>query len=192
MILRWTKINRWLHSPCYWNVWVFSFSFWFIPSCLCTYHYYASLVFFFNPCDVHFSLSTTYVHSLVACASHSDSSASYYTWSRLFSLPHIVASAPLSLVDLWQMTTFVFFVIIDHHFVASGHICIGLGFFFFRWLLAFFYFLWVVSTRALICLVLLLDGFSSLIFLHFFLFSLPLASSLFTSSSAAAFAHLWL
>ncbi len=75
-------------------------------------------------------------------------------------LPHIIVSAPLSLANLWQTTTFssqVFFVIIDCHFVALGPICIGVfSLFFIDHLLS--YFLWVVSTHALICLVLLMDG----------------------------------
>jgi hypothetical protein len=29
-ILHRTSTRRWLHSPCYWNIWVFSFLFWFI------------------------------------------------------------------------------------------------------------------------------------------------------------------
>ncbi len=43
------------------------------------------------------------------------------------SLPHIIVSAPLSLVDLWQMIAFsskVFFVIVDYHFVAMSPFCI--------------------------------------------------------------------
>jgi hypothetical protein len=57
------------------------------------------------------------------CASHSDSLVGYFNWSRLL----IIANAPMSLVDLWQMTTLSFqvlFVIIDCHFVAMGFICI--------------------------------------------------------------------
>jgi hypothetical protein len=45
------------------------------------------------------------------------------------SLPHIIASAPLSVINLWQMIAFsswVFFVIVDYHFVAIGPLCIGL------------------------------------------------------------------
>jgi len=55
------------------------------------------------------------------------------------SLPHIITSALPLLVDLWQTTTlssYVFFVIIDCHFVAMGPICIG----FLPYLIVFFCF----------------------------------------------------
>jgi hypothetical protein len=48
-IIRWTNIRRWLHSLCYWDVWVFSFLFWFIFDCLLINHYCVSLVVFFSP-----------------------------------------------------------------------------------------------------------------------------------------------
>ncbi len=70
MIIHWTSIRWWLHSPCYWNVWVFSFLFWFMFYRLCTHHYCTSLVVFFSPIDACFLLLTTHVHNLVACASH--------------------------------------------------------------------------------------------------------------------------
>jgi hypothetical protein len=43
--------TRWsFHSPCYWNMWVSSFSFWFILDNLCTNHYHhASSMVFFSP-----------------------------------------------------------------------------------------------------------------------------------------------
>jgi len=81
------------------------------------------------------------------------------------SLPHIKANASPYLVDLWQMTTLlseVFFVIIDCHFIVMSTLCIG-SLLDFGWLFAFVFFLWVVS---LICLVLLMDGFPSLIFVY--------------------------
>ncbi len=74
----------WFPSFCYWDVWVFSFLFWSIFYRLCTYHYCTSSVVFFSPLDVCFLLSTTYVHSLVAFANHSDSSMGCCTWSRFF------------------------------------------------------------------------------------------------------------
>ncbi len=87
-------------------------------------------------------------------------------------LPHIIANAPLSLVDLWQATTFlsqVFFVIIDCHFIAMGTIFIG--FFFIKIVDCLFsFYLWVMSTCAFICLVLLIDGFPSLIFIYMVFF----------------------
>jgi hypothetical protein len=76
--------KQWLHSPCYWDIWVSSFSFWFIIDCLCINHYCASSIVFFNPFDVHFSLSTSCVHSLATGASHNKFSTSYSTWSQFF------------------------------------------------------------------------------------------------------------
>jgi hypothetical protein len=69
---------------------VFSFLFWFVFYCLCTYQYCTSSTVFFNPLDVYLSLLTTCVHSCVTCASHNNSSASYYAWSRflIFSTHH--------------------------------------------------------------------------------------------------------
>jgi len=84
MILRWTNIKWWLHSPCYWNAWVFSFLFWFIPNHLCTDHYRMSLAIFFNPLDVHVPLSTTCVHKPVVCISHNDFSMGCCIWSGFF------------------------------------------------------------------------------------------------------------
>jgi hypothetical protein len=54
-IVRWTSTKRWLHSPCYWNVWVSSFSFWLIFYRLCIGHYPMSSGVFINPT---FSLTT--------------------------------------------------------------------------------------------------------------------------------------
>jgi len=77
----------WLHSPCYWNVWVSSFSFWFILSCLCIYHYCAPSVVFFSPLDAHFTLLTMCVHSRATCTSHSDSLVGYCTWLGFIIFP---------------------------------------------------------------------------------------------------------
>jgi hypothetical protein len=89
-IIRQTNIKRWLHSPCYWDVWVYSFLFWFIFYHLCTNHYHTSLVVFFSPLDACFLLLTTHVHNLVACTSHNDFLASCCTWSKflIFSTHH--------------------------------------------------------------------------------------------------------
>jgi hypothetical protein len=57
MILCQMNTKWWLHSPCYWDLWVFSFSFWFIFYHLCTNHYYMSLAVFFGPVNAHFPLS---------------------------------------------------------------------------------------------------------------------------------------
>ncbi len=78
-----------------------------------------------------------------------------------------------SLVDLWQMTaplSWVFFVIVDCHFVAMSPLCIWFLPDFVDCLLLFF--LWIVSTCVFICLVLLMDGFPSLIFIHGVFFKL--------------------
>jgi hypothetical protein len=83
-ILCWMSTKQWLHSPCYRNVWVFSFSFWFILDHLCTNHYHTSSAIFFTPFDAYFSLSTTCVHSSTTCENHNDFSMGYCTWSRFF------------------------------------------------------------------------------------------------------------
>jgi len=84
MIIHWANTKRWLHSPCYWNVWVFSFSFWFTFDCLCIDHCGVSLVIFFSPFDVCFLLLIMHVHNLLTCTSHSDSLTSCYTWLNFF------------------------------------------------------------------------------------------------------------
>jgi len=119
--------RQWLHSPYYWNIWVFSFSFWFIFYRLCKNHYRASSTIFFSPFNAYFSLLTMCVHSLVMCANHNNSSMGCCTWLGSSSLPHIIISGPMSLADLWHMTTFLsqVFVIIDHHFITMDPICIG-------------------------------------------------------------------
>jgi hypothetical protein len=59
----------------------------------------------------------------------------------------------------------VFFGVVDCHFVAMDPLCIGfLHVVFVDCLLLFFR--WVVFTCVLICLVLSLDGFPSLIFIY--------------------------
>jgi hypothetical protein len=58
----------------------------------------------------------------------------------------------------------VFFVIVDYHFIAMNLLCIGFLVNFCYCLLLFF--LWVVSTCVLICLILLMDGLPSLIFIY--------------------------
>jgi len=44
IIIHLTNIRRWLHSLCYWNIWVFSLSFWFIFYYLCIDLYHTSLL----------------------------------------------------------------------------------------------------------------------------------------------------
>jgi len=78
-IICWMSTMWWLHSPCYWNVWVSSFLFWFIFNCLCINHFHMSLVIFFSPFNACFLLLIVHVCSLVACISHKDSSITYYT-----------------------------------------------------------------------------------------------------------------
>jgi hypothetical protein len=80
-ILRRMNIMQWFHPPCYWDVWMFSFSFWFIFYRSCTYHYCTLSTVFFNPLDVYFSLSIACVHNLVVCTSHNDFSVGCYIWS---------------------------------------------------------------------------------------------------------------
>jgi hypothetical protein len=54
----------------------------------------------------------------------------------------------------------------DCHFVARSTLYIGSLLFFSKKSFAFVFFLWVVSTCVLICLMLLMDEFSSLIFIY--------------------------
>jgi hypothetical protein len=84
MILHQMNTRWWLHSPCYWNVWVFSFFFWFILDNLCIDHYRTSSTIFFSPLDVHFPLPIRCVHSLAMCANHNNFSADYSTWLGFF------------------------------------------------------------------------------------------------------------
>jgi hypothetical protein len=74
-IIHWRNTRRWLNSPCYWDVWVSSFLFWFIFDNLCTNHYHASLTKLLHPLDACFLLSITCVHSPTMCASHNNSLA---------------------------------------------------------------------------------------------------------------------
>jgi len=105
MIIHRMNNRWWFHSPCCWEIWVFSFPFRFIYDHLCTNHYCKSLAIFFSPLNVCFLLSTTCVHSHAACTNHIDSSTDYCTWSSSSSLPHIIISAPSSLIGMWQMAT---------------------------------------------------------------------------------------
>jgi len=66
--------------PCYWDIWVSSFSFWFIFYRLCINHYCMSLMVFFSPFDVGFLLLTTHLHNLTMCISHSDFLTGCYVW----------------------------------------------------------------------------------------------------------------
>jgi hypothetical protein len=56
--------------------------------------------------------------------------------------------------------------LVDCHFVAMGPICMGFSPFYFLFIVCFCFFLWLVCIRAFICLILLMDGFLSLIFLY--------------------------
>jgi hypothetical protein len=119
MIICWMSTMWWFHSPCYWNVWVFSSSFWFIFNHLCTNHYHASSTVFFSPLNVYFLLLTMCVHSLAMCASHNNSSVSSCTWLRFF-----ISSTHHSLY------TFVisWFVANDNFFVLGLLCCCWLSF----------------------------------------------------------------
>jgi hypothetical protein len=83
-ILHRTNTRRSFHSPCYWNMWVPSFSFWFIIDNLCTKHYHASSMVFFSPLHVCLSLSTMCVYNFKMYANHSNSSIGYYIWLGFF------------------------------------------------------------------------------------------------------------
>ncbi len=105
-ILCWTNVRWWFHSLCYWDIWVFSFSFWFIFYRSYIDHYRASLTIFFSLVNAYLSILIMYVHSPIMCASHSNSSMGHCTWSGSSFLPHIIVNAPLSLTNLWQTTSF--------------------------------------------------------------------------------------
>jgi hypothetical protein len=66
---------------------------------------------------------------------------------------------------------FLFFIILDYHFIVMSPLCMG-SLLDFGWLFTSVFLLWVVSSYVLICLVLLMDGFPSLIvcFTEFFFF----------------------
>jgi hypothetical protein len=85
---------------------VFSFSFWFIFYCSYIDHYRASLTIFFSLVNAYLSILIMYVHSIIMCASHSNSSMGHCTWSGSSFLPHIIVNALLSLTNLWQTTSF--------------------------------------------------------------------------------------
>jgi hypothetical protein len=103
MIICWTSTKWWFHSFYYWNMWLFSLSFWFIFDRLCINNYCVSLTIFFSFLNACFLLLTMHIHSLTTCASHNDSLTCYYIWSRfLISFIHI-ANAPLSLANLKWM-----------------------------------------------------------------------------------------
>jgi hypothetical protein len=83
-ILCWMNTRWWFHSPCHWDILLFSFLLWFTFDHLCIDHYYVSLAIFFSPFDAYFSLLTTCVHTLAISANQSDFLVSYYIWSRFF------------------------------------------------------------------------------------------------------------
>jgi hypothetical protein len=82
MTIHWVSTKWWLHSLCYWNVWMYLFLFWFIFYRLCTDRYRMSLAILFSPLDVYLLLSTAHVHSSTTCANHNNSSMGYYTWLK--------------------------------------------------------------------------------------------------------------
>jgi len=49
IILSRMNTKRWVHSSCYWHIWMFSFSFWFIFYLLCTDCCCALSLVFFSP-----------------------------------------------------------------------------------------------------------------------------------------------
>ncbi len=83
MIIHWTMTRQWFHYPCYCDVWVFPFSFWFIlKACVQTiiaHHQWSFLI----PSYACFLLLTTRIHSHVTCANHIDFSTSCCIWSRI-------------------------------------------------------------------------------------------------------------
>ncbi len=113
-----------------------------------------------QPLDVHFPLSTTCVHSPPTCTSHSDSSTGYYTWLGFF----IFSTHHSRFLTNNYFLILGFFVIIDHHFVALGPICIGFSFSYVSLIVCFCFLFRLCLLMLSICLVLLVDGFSSLIF----------------------------
>jgi hypothetical protein len=96
-------------------------------------------------------------------------------WSGSSSLPHIIASAPLSLADLRQMTTLsslVFFVMADYHFIVMNLLCIG-SLLDFCWLFAFVFSFGCVYLSFALCLCwmgsrpwFLMTGFFFLLGIH--------------------------
>ncbi len=103
-IIRRMNTKRWFHSPCYWNVWVFSFSYWFIFFTICaqttiTRHQQYSLV----P-----SMLVFYYQQRVSIALQHVQAITILQWAIALnwsssSLSHIITSAPSSLANLSQM-----------------------------------------------------------------------------------------
>ncbi len=87
MIIPQTSTKWWFYSPCYWDIWMFSFPFWFICDCLSTNHYCMSSMVFFRTLVACFLLSIMCVHNLTMCASYNDYSTNCCTWSTEFLIP---------------------------------------------------------------------------------------------------------
>jgi len=154
-IIRWTNTRRWFHSPCYRDVWMFSFIFY----CLCIDHYHASLAIFFSPLNVYFLLLITHVHSLATFVRHNDFSTNYYTLSSYF--PHIIANAPSSLADLWQTIALSFLGLLCYCWLSfhSHRSYVHRAFTLFLLIVCFCFFFSCVYLCFFCCLVLLMDGF---------------------------------
>ncbi len=122
-IIHWASTKWWFHSSCYWDVWVSSFLLWFIFYHLCTNQYCASLAASLVPSMLVFYY---WQHLSIAlqCAQAIMILQRAIALGRNFSfLPHVIISAPPSLANLWQMTilfSWVFFVIIDFHFIVMN------------------------------------------------------------------------
>jgi hypothetical protein len=117
MIIRWTSTRWWLHSLCYWYIWLSSFLFWFIFDCLCIDYYCVSSMIFFSSFDVFILLSTMRVHNLATCISHGDFSIGYDTWSKFF----------ISSTHHSQCTSVTSYFVADDNFFVLDILC-------YRWL----------------------------------------------------------
>ncbi len=135
---------------------------------------------FFIPCDACFLLSTTCVHSLATCTSHNNFLASCCTWLRfLISSTHHSTSQLVHLCDqpicggrqLFHLKQYLLSLI----FILQPWVLFAQGFQFIFVHCLLLFFLWVVSSCALFGLLLLMDGFLSLIFIYrvFLLFEEP-------------------
>ncbi len=100
-IICWTSIKQYLHSPCYWDVWVFSFAFWFISDRLCIDHYRASSVVLFSPLDACFYCRHHVSVTLQCAQAISILQLVIALGKGSSSLPHIITSGSPSLANLW-------------------------------------------------------------------------------------------
>jgi hypothetical protein len=106
IILHKTNTRRWFHSPCHRDLHLFPSSFWFLFYFLRTCLHSLPSTNLLGTFNVYISLEAMSVNSPKTCASHHNSSMGCTISHSSSSLPHILASALSSWVDLWQRMPF--------------------------------------------------------------------------------------